>query len=571
MALLTWYAWRHRSVPGALAFTWLVAAITEWSIASTIALEREGLADKIFWSKMEYLAAPCLGVAWLLFTLQYTRQGKWLTRTRLILLAIVPVLTAVLAFTNEAHGLIWSRVWLDGDIRVNHGAWYWVFIGYTYFLAMGGMGVLARAIFRSPRPYRRQMTAIAIGVLAILGWSMVYLAGDNSAFPQQFTPLIVSFTGLAFACVPAFASSRADLNAALKNGGRTGSEGAHRRTRSLLVASEIALALVLLAGAGLLMRSFWRVLKIDLGYAPEHVLTAEVPDTGGPARNPNFLPELLARLKTAPGVQAAGAARALPLAFDLAPMQTFDIVGGPAPKPDEIREAVVGVATPGYFRAMQIALRGGRFFDERDGPQAPNVAVVNEAFVRRYFPKEDPIGRTLNVAPQLQAGDAVSILAGRSTIVGVVADVRQSDVLAVPKPQIWNPYGQRRWLTMTLAIRTAGDPKQLAGLLRSELRSVDKTVPLNNIRTAEEYFSGALAQRRLSMILLAVLAAVALVMSAVGAYGPSGSSQGADGRVADGPERHAGGRGEEQRARGALQAEARSGRHLHVQSRGRNG
>lgn len=334
-----------------------------------------------------------------------------------------------------------------------------------------------------------------------------------------FTLAVSCLTGLAFACVPAFASSRADLNAALKNGGRTGSEGAHRRTRSLLVASEIALALVLLAGAGLLMRSFWRVLKIDLGYAPEHVLTAEVPDAGGPARNPNFLPELLARLKTAPGVQAAGAARALPLAFDLAPMQTFDIVGGPAPKPDEIREAVVGVATPGYFRAMQIALRGGRFFDERDGPQAPNVAVVNEAFVRRYFPKEDPIGRTLNVAPQLQAGDAVSILAGRSTIVGVVADVRQSDVLAVPKPQIWNPYGQHRWLTMTLAIRTAGDPKQLAGLLRSELRSVDKTVPLTNIRTAEEYYSRALAQRRLSMILLAVLAAVALVMSAVGAYG----------------------------------------------------
>ena len=337
-----------------------------------------------------------------------------------------------------------------------------------------------------------------------------------------FTLAVSCLTGIASASVPAIASSSAGLNEALKSGGRVVANGMLGHTRSLLVVSEIALALVLLAGAGLLTRSFWRVLNIDMGYAPEHVLTAEIPDEGSPSQNPNFLPDLLSRMTLVPGVQAAGATRALPLAFDLAPMQAFDIVGGPAPGQGETREAVIGVATPGYFPAMRIALRRGRLFDNRDGPQATNVALVNETFVRRYFPSEDPIGKTLDVGRTLQRrapGNPDYILHGTATIVGVVADVRQTDVLAVPKPQIWNVYGQRRWLTMTVAIRAAGDPARLAGILRSELRAVDRAKPLTNVRTAEDYYSGALAQRRVSMILVVALAVVALVLSALGVYG----------------------------------------------------
>ena len=201
-----------------------------------------------------------------------------------------------------------------------------------------------------------------------------------------FTLAVSCLTGIAFASLPAFTSSRAGLNEVLKSGGRAGASGHHGHGRSLLVASEIALALILLAGAGLLVRSFWHVLNIEMGYTPEHVLTAEIPDEGSPSQNPNFLPDLLSRMKLVPGVQAVGAARTLPLAFDPAPMQAFDIVGGPPPGQGEIREAVVGVATPGYFPAMRIALRRGRLFDNRDAPKAPNVALVNEAFVRRYFP-----------------------------------------------------------------------------------------------------------------------------------------------------------------------------------------
>jgi len=337
-----------------------------------------------------------------------------------------------------------------------------------------------------------------------------------------FTLAVSCLTGVTFASLPVFASSCGGLNEALKSGGRVVANGMFGHTRSLLVVSEIALALVLLAGAGLLTRSFWRVLNIDMGYAPEHVLTAEIPDEGSPSQNPNFLPDLLSRMTLVPGVQAAGATRALPLAFDLAPMQAFDIVGGPAPGLGETREAVIGVATPGYFPAMRIALRRGRLFDRRDGPQAPNVALVNETFVRRYFPNDDPIGKTLDVGQTLQThapGNQDYILHGTATIVGVVADVRQTDVLALPKPQIWNVYGQRHWLTMTVAIRAAGDPVKLAGILRSELRAVDRAKPLTNIHTAEEYHSVALAQRRLSMILTVTVAVVALVLSTLGVYG----------------------------------------------------
>ncbi len=337
-----------------------------------------------------------------------------------------------------------------------------------------------------------------------------------------FTLAVSCLTGIVFASMPALASSPDCLVEALKSGSGISGNGRFGHTRSLLAAAEIALALVLLAGAGLLMRSFWRVLNITLGYAPEHVLTAEIPDDGSPSQNPNFLPDLLARMKLVPGVQAVGAARALPLAFDLAPMQAFDIVRGPAPKQAESREAVVGVATPGYFRAMRIALRQGRLFDERDTPRAPNVAIVNESFVRRYFPDQDPIGKTLDVGGTLRRrtpGDGEYDLHGTATIVGVVADVRQTDVLARPKPQIWNVYGQRRWLTMTVVIRATGDPKKLAGILRSELRAVDRAKPLTNIRTGEEYYSDALAQRRVSMFLAVALGAVALVLSSLGAYG----------------------------------------------------
>lgn len=337
-----------------------------------------------------------------------------------------------------------------------------------------------------------------------------------------FTAAVSLLTGIAFACVPVFTSSPADLNEILKSGGRAGSSRRLGRARSLLVSCEIALALVLVAGTALLTRSFWRVLNIDVGYSPSHVLTAEIPDEGSPSQNPNFLPELLSRMRLAPGVESAGATRTLPLSFDSAPMQAFDIVGRPSPAQGETREAVVDIATPGYFRTMGIALRRGRLFNEADTPRSQNVAVVNEAFVRRYFANEDPIGKTLDVGRTLQRGGMGNpdhILHGRATIVGVVADVRQSDMVAAPKPHMWNVYGQRRWLTVTLAIRTHGDPGKLAGILRKELRAVDGAKPLTNIRTAEEYYAGALAQRRVSMIVMGCLAAVALLLSALGEYG----------------------------------------------------
>ena len=207
--------------------------------------------------------------------------------------------------------------------------------------------------------------------------------------------------------------------------------------------------------------------------------------------------------------------RTVPLAFDMASTQTFDIMVSPTLR-GETRDAVIGVATPGYFRAMGIALLHGRMFEDGDKQNTRHVALVNEAFARRYFPNEDPIGRVVDVAHSRQPD---FILAGKAEIVGVVADVRQSDILSDVKPEIWNAYGQRRWLTMTLAIRTAGDPNQVINAVRSELRYMDRNLPLTNIRTAEDYHAAALARRKLSMMLSTALAGVALLLSTIGAYG----------------------------------------------------
>ncbi len=352
---------------------------------------------------------------------------------------------------------------------------------------------------------------------------LLFAAGDLVPRGEQvavdgrvllFTLALACLTGLLFACVPAFLCSRGDLNQALKTGGKAAGTAALSRVRSALVAAEVALAVVLLAGAGLLMRSFWRVLSIDMGYEARNVLTAEIGLPGGNGRGAGLLSDLLARLRRLPGVDAAGAAGTVPLALSSTPELTFEIVNYPPPRAGEQRSAAVVAADPGYFRAMRIALRRGRLFDAGDGPQSPPVALVNEALVRRCFRGEDPIGRVLNVGSTTR-----NIASGTARIVGVVADVRQADVLAEAKPQIWRPHAQCQWPFMTLAVRVMGDPNALAGPLRAELRALDRSIPLTNIRTAEDFYADSLAQRRLSLFLLGALSVLALVLSAVGVYG----------------------------------------------------
>lgn len=356
-----------------------------------------------------------------------------------------------------------------------------------------------------------------------VGWLM-FTAGNLIPRGEQvavdgtvllFTLALSCLTGLLFACVPAFVCSRGDLNEALKQGGKAAGTPTLGRMRSLLVGAEVVLAVVLLAGAGLLLRSFWRVLNIDMGYETRNVLTADLALPGTENnRGVTLLSALLSRISRLPGVEAAGAAGTVPLALSTTPELSFEIVNSPGTASGEPRSAAVVAADAGYFRAMRIALRLGRLFDAGDGSQSPPVALVNEALVRRYFPGEDPIGRVLNIGAATR-----NIASGAARIVGIVADVRQTGVLAEAKPQIWRPHAQCQWPFMTLALRTSGDPNALAGPLRSEVRALDRTIPLTNVRTAENYYSEALVERRLSVFLLGSLAALALALSAIGVYG----------------------------------------------------
>ena len=198
-SLLTWYAWKHRSVSGAVAFTWLMAGLTEWSIASTFSLGVAGLPAKLLWAKVEYLGASGIALAWLIFSIQYTNQEKWLTRLRLFLLSVIPLLTLLLVFTNDLHGLVWDRVWLDGNIRVSHGAWYWIFIAYSYFLFVLGLGLLSQMFFHAPNPYRWQAGAVIAGGLATWAWTIFYISASAASTHPEFSPFVISLAGLAFA------------------------------------------------------------------------------------------------------------------------------------------------------------------------------------------------------------------------------------------------------------------------------------------------------------------------------------------------------------------------------------
>ncbi len=323
-----------------------------------------------------------------------------------------------------------------------------------------------------------------------------------------FTFLLACMTGILFGCFPALEASRGALSESLKSGGRTAGAPTRRanRVRSLVIASEIALTLVLLVGAGLLMRSFWRIQSVRLGFEPAGVVTAEVMLPEGP-RSAVFLNELLDRLERLPGVQAAGATASVPLSGRGEPELAFRIVGRPDPPPDVAQNAVILVASPGYFRAMNIALLRGRMFDERDRAGAADVALINDALARRHFRNENPIGMRLKS------------VVGLVEIVGVIGDVRQGNVTAEPKPQVYLAHAQRPWPMMVLAVRGQNEPASLAAAIRSEMRGMDPTKPVSKVRTAREIYNESLSQRRFALLLLGIFAGLALMLAVVGIYG----------------------------------------------------
>ncbi|MBS0631481.1 MAG: ABC transporter permease [Verrucomicrobia bacterium] len=322
-------------------------------------------------------------------------------------------------------------------------------------------------------------------------------------------------TGLIFGLAPAWFAARTDVNEALKQGTRGSTAGGARgRIRNAIVVLQIAFALVLLTGAGLLLRSFVRLTRVDPGFNPEHatVLRLTLPQKKYPGLSQRvaFADALLAKLAATPGVQSVGLTHTLPLLGDW--VLGFNIDGRPLLGPSEQPNANYYAVTPGYFQAMGIRLVRGRLFTDRDTDKAPRVALISETLARQQFPNEDPIGKRINITVGPDAW---------REIIGIVGDVKQYGVEKPVTAQAYEPYAQKSFNTLNVVIRTASANADAALLatLRPTVYAVDKDQPVGSVRPLGDIVADSIARQRFATLLLTVFSLIALVIAAVGIYG----------------------------------------------------
>ena len=329
-----------------------------------------------------------------------------------------------------------------------------------------------------------------------------------------FTLGLSLLTGVIFGIVPALAGSRPDLLRVLhESGSRNLMSFGLRSMRGWLVVTELALALILLLGAGLLVRSFRELNALDLGFNRENVLTARIGLPRSvyrtPAQTTAFNQQLLDRIKTLPGVESAGT-------INHTPLTGFGIIAFTAiegqPPPDREKDAALGIGavTPDYFRTLQIPLISGRVYDERDRAEAPKVAIVNQAFAQRYFPNGDVLGKRIGFGCEEDLC---------TTIVGVVGNVKQESITAGVAPEIFVPFSQMPMNGMTVFVRSKGDPAELARALRAEVFAIDKNQPVYDVKTLDQRVVRTIASSRSLMLLFSGFALLALVLASVGIYG----------------------------------------------------
>ena len=356
----------------------------------------------------------------------------------------------------------------------------------------------------------------ALDVLRVIGAQTVprlrEVDLDLSVLAMTFGVAVA--TGILFGLVPALVSAKPELTEALKEGGRGSTEGAHRnRLRNSLIVAETVLALVLLIGAGLLVKSFVRLQNVSPGFNPDNVLTAEISlpvekySRGQPVVN--FYAEAERRIKNIPGVQHAAFTVMLPLSGSNT--DSSFIIEGQDPKasgafPDEeIRDI-----TPDYFRVLQTPLLKGRFFSEADTADSPQVVIVNQAFVKKYFRDGEALGK------RISRDDTNPKWA---TIVGVVADIKHRGLDTEAQPEYYLPHTQGPDREMVLTVRSAQDARTIARAIRDELRNIDPDIPLASVRTLDTVVADSIAPRRLSIVLLSAFSGIALLLASVGMYG----------------------------------------------------
>ncbi len=326
-----------------------------------------------------------------------------------------------------------------------------------------------------------------------------------------FTTLLSVFTGIAFGLAPALSASKPNLTEALKEGTRGSTEGKRNKLRSILVVAAVAMSLMLLAGAGLLLRSFIHVTGIDPGYDHRNAISLDIsprtlayPDD---EKMLAFYDRLTEAIKAIPGVEKVSAVEALPMA----PSETFWsflIVGRPEPAPGRVPASKVSLIRPGFFETMRIPLIRGRDVTDRDTAATPLVALVNESWAREHFPNQDPVGKRISLDNEERP---------QAEIIGLVGDVRWRSLTDDPLPTMFFAQKQRPRRFMSLVVR-APNAESLGSTLREVVRRLDPAQPLIAVRTLGETRTESLSTRRFNLILLAVLAVVALLLAAVGIF-----------------------------------------------------
>ncbi|HKH49586.1 MAG TPA: ABC transporter permease [Thermoanaerobaculia bacterium] len=354
-------------------------------------------------------------------------------------------------------------------------------------------------------------------LVAISPADLVNLEGVGLNLPVLAVTLAVSLTtGILFGLVPALEATRLNLNDALKEGGKgTGQSARSQRLRSALVITEIALALVLLAGAGLLVKSFVGLQRVNTGFNPENVLTMVLRLPGAKYKEETqltaFFNQTMERLRTLPGVRNVGMVNYLPFYGGLGSATDFIVEGRPAPPPGLAPTTDVRVTDGGYFAAMGIPLLRGRSFTGVENREARHVILINDALAQKYFPGENPLGKRIAVN--------MSDEPFPSEIIGIVADVKHESLVTDAPPTVFMPFPDLPYPFMTLVLRTAGDPADLVPSVRSAIRAIDPEQPIADVRTMRRVMSEFNGRARFNTILLGLFAALATILAAVGIFG----------------------------------------------------
>jgi predicted permease len=331
-----------------------------------------------------------------------------------------------------------------------------------------------------------------------------------------FTIAIAVFTSVIFGLVPALAATGGTVARLVATAGRGTVGAGGSRLRKALVVCEMALAVVLLVGAGLLIRSYQRISEVNPGFSPDHLITFTIalPElkykTSADAGR--FMRDLVARIGDHPGVLHAAGVYGLPLDDTFGASSSFTHAG----EADSGDTPSVGmrIVTPDYFSTLKIPLKSGRGFDARDDVNSPEVVAINEEAARRYWPGVNPIGQQLHLGVRLAEARS-----GLKTIVGVVGDVKGRRLDVTAAPEVYLPYAQHPVDSLTIAVRTAGDPRSFIPIARADLAALDRDLPLAGVRTMDEVIGRSIAERRFTMLLLASFAGVAVLLAAIGVYG----------------------------------------------------